>query len=128
LTRVLVAEDETVVRMLVVRLLERAGYDVLQAERAPEVLPLLENNDVSLLLCDLNLPGGSGSDLLARVREQFPELPLIVVTGAATALELESAERVGIDRFVFKPFTHDEFLAAVADALEAGGRALEVDT
>jgi CheY-like chemotaxis protein len=128
--KILVVDDEAVVRTMLVRLLERSGYDVIEAESAPEVLPAIEaNDDVSLVICDLNLAGASGTDLLESVRARYPELPIVLVTGAAYPWQVEAATRVGVRRVLFKPFSHAELLGGVAEELAAttGRRDLEVE-
>lgn len=117
---VLVVDDEAIVRSVVVRLLERAGYAVAEAGDTEQALLALETHAVALLICDLNLPDAQGTELVAALANRFSGIPAIVLTGAADSSQIDEAKRAGVARILFKPFAHQEFLDVVAGELAAG--------
>ena len=78
--RVLVIEDDDNLRQVIQIQLEREGYDTRSAPSAEEAISILEKSPHHLVLTDLNLPGISGIDLLKRVRIDYPETAVIVMT------------------------------------------------
>jgi putative two-component system response regulator len=119
--RVLVIDDEAVVRDLMVEILERAGYEVVGAETAERALQLL--NEVSVVVSDIVMPGLTGIELLDEVRNRRPSMPVVLVTGAGTYENLSEAVARGVDGFVMKPFSHAELQRAVTAAIERARRA-----
>jgi putative two-component system response regulator len=121
-SRILVIDDEDVIRMLVVEILESAGYDVTSAESAERALALLEEADFDLVVSDVVMPGLSGLELLEAVRARRASLPVVLVTGAGTYDTLSQALTRGAAGLVTKPFAHSVLQVAVADALERAAR------
>jgi len=116
--RILVIDDEDVIRMLVVEILESAGYDVTSAESAEAALTLLDEGEFDLVVSDVIMPGLSGLELLEAVRARRASLPVVLVTGAGTYDTLSQALTRGAAGLVTKPFAHSDLQSAVADALE----------
>ena len=115
--RILVIEDEAIVRGLIVEVLEGAGFEVVAAERAESGLEVLSRNSISLVVSDIVMPGLSGLELLERVRATHPSLPVVLVTGAGTYGNLTQALANGASGIVVKPFSHADLVAAVHSAL-----------
>jgi len=124
-SRVLVIDDDDVVRMLVVEILESAGHEVIAAEGAERALGLLENSDFDLVVSDVVMPGLSGLELLEIVRQRRASLPIVLVTGAGTYDTLSQALTRGAAGLVTKPFTHADLRQAVAEALDRADRSRE---
>jgi putative two-component system response regulator len=122
MSRVLVIDDEDVVRMLVMEILVSAGHVVTGAESAERALGLLEHNEYDLVVSDVIMPGLSGLELLESVRAHHASLPVVLVTGAGTYDTLSQALTRGAAGLVTKPFAHAELQAAVADALDRASR------
>jgi putative two-component system response regulator len=118
--RVLVIDDEAVIRDLMVEILERAGYEVVAADTAERAFELLD--DVSVVVSDILMPGLSGIELLDQVRIHRPSMPVVLVTGAGTYENLSEAVARGADGFLMKPFSHSELHKAVGAALERARR------
>ena len=123
MTRVLVTDDERVIRELICEILERAGYTATSAETAEQALDLLADGDFALVVSDILMPGLSGLELLDEVRVRRPSLPVVLVTGAGTYENLSEAVARGADGLVIKPFSHADLEKAVARALERSRRA-----
>jgi CheY-like chemotaxis protein len=116
--RVLVLDDEDVVRQVIVEILLRAGYEVEGVDGPEAALERLEVDSFDCVVTDLIMPGLSGLEVLRRVKEHDPELPVVVVTGQGTDENLARAVDLGAAAVVVKPFTHAELREAVATALE----------
>lgn len=117
MTRILVIDDEPLVREVMLEMLEHAGYEAIGAVTADEALRVLTSQPVSLIVSDMIMPGLSGIDLLELVRARWPSVPVILVTGASTRDNVGEALARGADAVILKPFSHAEFCDAVAAAL-----------
>jgi two-component system, cell cycle sensor histidine kinase and response regulator CckA len=117
---ILLVEDEHAVRSLARRVLERAGHEVIEAASPGEALAHLEApgaDDIGLVVTDVVMPEMSGIDLVERVLEKRPELPVIYMSGYA---EDEAVRRGMTDerhRFLAKPFTPAELCRIVDEVL-----------
>jgi two-component system, cell cycle sensor histidine kinase and response regulator CckA len=120
--RILVVDDDSAVRRSVVRVLERSGFDCLEADEGEAALAILRNDpDVSAVLSDLVLPGLSGFELLERLRADRPELPLVAMSGYAEGAPTRAqALPPGVD-FIEKPFASKDLVAAVEEACRRAG-------
>jgi len=124
-SRILVIDDEDVIRMLMLEILESAGHEVVAAETAERALTLLDESEFELVVSDVIMPGLSGLDLLGAVRARRASLPVVLVTGAGTYDTLSQALTRGAAGLVTKPFAHAELQNAVSDALERATRSRE---
>ncbi|MBV8972767.1 MAG: response regulator [Sphingomonadaceae bacterium] len=115
---VLLVEDERSVRMIVERVLRRAGLDVLSASDGTAALELLAESRVDLLVSDVVMPGIDGVELLERSRERRPGLPVVLMSGYAEPPQRRALDGTGAV-FLAKPFAADDLLAAVRSALAA---------
>jgi len=122
MSRVLVIDDEKVIRELMCEILDRAGYETIGAGTADEALDMLTDNGIGLVVSDIVMPGLTGLELLEEVRARRPSLPVILVTGAGTYENLSQAVTRGADGLVIKPFSHKDLQNAVATALERARR------
>lgn len=111
--RILIVEDEYLIRLTLAEALAEDGFEVLEAASADEALALMQlHHGISLLLTDVQLPGRVDGLALARaLRTQVPALPVIFVTGRPEALA--AAERTDRDGFIAKPYLPSEVCAAV---------------
>ena len=102
-SKVLVVEDEFLVRLTLAEALSDEGFQVLEAETGDAALPILQSNqEISLLLTDIQLPGTiNGHALALRARENLPNLPIIFMTGGSDG-ETDASAR---DVFISKPYT-----------------------
>ncbi len=119
--RLLLVEDEFLIRLTLSEALSDAGYEVLEAADADEALRQMSGRAagaaVKLLLTDVQLPGPiDGHALAARAREQAPDLPVIFMTGRP---DPGHAGLLGRDVFIAKPYLPSEVCAAVDRILRA---------
>ena len=124
MSRILVIDDEEVIRALVMEILETAGHETTGAESAESALALLEDHEFDLVVSDVIMPGLSGLGVLEAVRSRSATLPVVLITGAGTYDTLSQAVTRGAAGLVTKPFSHAELQAAVTDALERAASAV----
>src|SRR5262245_11429434 len=115
--RVLIVEDEAYVRDSLGELLRSWGYDVECEGTADAALALLARAPVDVVLTDLRLPGTDGLGLVRSVRQAFPELPVIVLTGYGTVASAVECLKAGATDYVLKPADPDALAASMAKAL-----------
>ena len=119
MTRLLVFDDDPLIRDATARLLSAAGYDVRVAENGNEGIQLLREHGAELVLTDIRMGGMDGLSVVQGLWITAPELPLVVMSGDAAAGTdlLHKAPNQRLIRFLKKPFRKAELLAAVAAAL-----------
>jgi len=116
---VLFVDDEASILSALRRLFRPQGYRVLLAEGGAAALALLEQEPVDLVLSDMRMPGMDGAQLLQTVRERWPDVARLLLTGYADIGSTIAAINQGeIQRYVAKPWDDHELLLAVGDALE----------
>jgi two-component system alkaline phosphatase synthesis response regulator PhoP len=126
--RILVVEDDAAVRRGILDALRFHGFDVLEAEDAESGMQAAVRTRCDLLVLDLVLPGGDGLDILRRVRETRPTLPVIILTARGSESDRVAGLRLGADDYVVKPFSVKELLARVDAVLRRSAeRGLDVD-
>ncbi len=106
-TRILVVDDFSTMRRIIKNNLKGLGYlCVDDAEDGRSALELLRVNDYGLVLCDWNMPGMSGLDLLRAVRREprFSALPFVMITAEAKRVNIVEAVQAGVTSYVVKPF------------------------
>jgi two-component system, chemotaxis family, chemotaxis protein CheY len=118
--RILLVEDTALVVKAITRLLQQAGHDIVTAERGDTGLALAISGAFDLAILDIWVPGINGLDLLRRLKEQQPQLPVLIISGGgAQPLETSTAlaQVIGAAEVLFKPIEADVLLSAVARAL-----------
>ena len=101
--RILLAEDDQVMREYLTRALERAGYAVAAVDRGTAAIPLLETEPFDLLLTDIVMPEMDGIELARRAAEMVPGLRVMFITGFA-AVTLKAGREMPNARVLSKPF------------------------
>jgi DNA-binding NtrC family response regulator len=115
--RILIIDDEAAIRESLETMLTLEGFEVSMAGDGNEGMDLLARNTYDLLLLDLALPGESGLDLLPRIVEIHPELPVIMITAFGTMGNVVDAIRAGAENFVQKPWDNEKLLADIRTAI-----------
>lgn len=126
--RVLVVDDDENMGRACSRLFQRMGHLCEQATSVADALERLSEDDYDLVLSDLVMPGEDGLSLLKKVRERYPALPVILMTGYGTIESAVSAMKEGATNYITKPFDRDELEAAVHGVLEHRRLAAQVQT
>ena len=118
MTRILIVDDEGNIRRLVASLLEAEGYTTAEAESGEEALRKMAAEEPDAVLLDLALPGSSGLEVLERIAEGWPEIPVVMMSGQATLSDAVEATRLGAFQFLEKPLTPEAVLITLRSALE----------
>src|SRR5205809_7716973 len=108
---VLVIDDEQGILDTLRILLKNEGFDVVTAQGGKAGLEQLKASAPDIVLTDIRMPGVSGIDLLAAVREQDPETPVILMTAQATLQTAIQAVNEGAFYYIQKPFSNDDLVA-----------------
>jgi DNA-binding NtrC family response regulator len=117
--RVLVADDEERIRILLEANLESAGYEVVLAPDGRAALEILAEEDLDAVITDMNMPGATGLDVIDSVRERFgPRFPVIVITAYGSVTNAVEAMRHGATDYLEKPFDMSDLRACIGKWLE----------
>lgn len=116
--RILVVDDENPVRSMIGATLERQGYHVQLAQSGREACRQLEQQRVDLVLTDIVMQDGNGIALLERVRAEYPNIPVVMVSAIHDISVAIDAMRRGAYDYLLKPFEREHLVATVARALE----------
>lgn len=102
--RILVIDDDPMLRQLLISSLEAKGFELDQAGDGEEALACIEQQAPDLLLCDVQMPRLDGLEVLKAVRRKFPHLPVIMISGAGFIQDVVAALRLGAWDYLIKPF------------------------
>lgn len=119
MAKILVVEDEATIRRGLVEVLEAKGHEVLTAATGPDGLARATHREgpPDLVLLDVMLPGMSGFDVLRRIRDVAPGLPVIMLTAKGQEVDRVRGFELGVDDYVVKPFSVLELLGRVGAVL-----------
>ena len=115
--QVLLADDEPALLNLFRKVLEQEGYEVVTADDGVLALKLVEGGGVELLVTDIEMPNMTGLELLRRVRQQSPELPVIIMTGGSALKTVPEAYGLGVTQFLLKPVLPVQLVTTVRQVL-----------
>jgi DNA-binding response OmpR family regulator len=125
--RVLVVDDEPMVRDVLSRYLERSGFEVESAADGDRALAAFDAKPPDLVLLDLMLPRVDGFDVFRRIRAQA-ECPVIMITARGQTTERIVGLEIGADDYISKPFSPAEVVARVRSVLRRSARSRPVGT
>ena len=123
MAHILIVDDEANVRKVLAALLAQGGYQTTPAKDAAQALDLVRAQDPDLILTDLQMPGMDGMELLARVRADFPEIPVVMLTAHGSIEAAVEAMKLGAFDFMTKPFDREQVLEVIGKALGQATRA-----
>jgi DNA-binding NtrC family response regulator len=115
---ILIIDDEEQLRRNLQILLSRAGYTVVTAMDAAEGLQCLQRTHFDVVLTDLVMDGNNGLEILESLTVYAPQIPVIVITGYASAALADEAVSRGAYDYITKPFQLEVIKSAIAGALE----------
>jgi DNA-binding NtrC family response regulator len=120
--KVLIVDDEEMIRNLLTKMLSREGISTRCAEDGSKAIELLEENEFDLIISDLIMPKKEGLEVIMYLKKHNISTPLIVMSGGAKLgtedVYLTMAKRHGSKYTFQKPFDYESFLSAVKDCLE----------
>jgi two-component system response regulator PilR (NtrC family) len=112
--RILVVDDERAIRDLLADAIRHAGYEVLSASNGEEALPLIEQENINIAICDIKMPGMNGIDLLQKILEISPETIVLMVTAYASVETAVDALRYGAFDYILKPLLDEDVIAKIS--------------
>lgn len=122
MARILVAEDDGAVRQLVTRILESHGHAVTAVIDGAFALEAIARETFDLLVTDIVMPRLDGIALSLKLAKTHPTLPILMMTGYAMERQRAHDLEVLVHRVLSKPFTVDQFVAAMNETLAEGNR------
>ena len=126
--RILIVDDEKLVRWALTKKCTEFGYQTLEAETGPEALQALQNENVDLVLLDVHLPDMSGIEVLEKLKQAGETRSIIMMTADPQLDDVKAALRLGAYDFVSKPLNFEELSITLQNALEAGSLRTEVES
>src|SRR2546429_511355 len=117
-TRILIVDDDPFICRQLEELYTSQQYAVSSAPNAPEALRLLQEHEFSLAVVDLKIPGTDGIGLTREIRDRWPDLDVIMITGYASIKGAVEAIKQGASDYITKPFQKEEILLATEKVLE----------
>lgn len=120
--RILLAEDDDVMRQYLTRALQRSGYAVTAVDRGTAAVPLLESESFELLLTDIVMPEMDGIELAQRASVLAPEMRVMFITGFA-AVTLKAGKTVPQAKVLSKPFHLRDLVLEIDRMFEVGSAA-----
>lgn len=125
LQKILIVDDETSIRKLVMAKLSAEGYRCLEAASSEQALELLSKDPVNLVLLDVKMPGKSGLEFLPEIKSRFPDTAVVMATAVADVTTAIDCMQHGAYDYITKPFDLNDILHSVRRALEK--RRLEIE-
>ena len=117
--RILLVDDEANIRRMVGALLQSEGYDIDEAANGTQALTVARDRPPDAVLLDLMMPGGpDGLQTLEQLRRDFPDVPVVMMSGKASLSDAVRATKLGAFQFLEKPLTPEGLLVAMRGALE----------
>lgn len=121
MTTILLVDDEDLLREGVREILEMSDYSVVEARDGEEALALFAVNNVDLVISDIVMPNMDGVDFVTRLRESFPDVPILTISGGSRVVSarfgLDSALLSGANASLTKPFNAKQLLEKVQQLL-----------
>src|SRR6478736_4565694 len=115
---ILIIDDDRDMCLLLKRFLTRHGYEVIEAYNGKKALEILESTEPSLVMCDFRLEDMEGNVLLGKIKERYPHLPVIIITGYSDIKIAVEVMKMGAYDYITKPLFPDEILVTIKKALE----------
>lgn len=122
--RILIVDDDRALNKYLARMLEDMGYECARAYNAQEARQSLEHHSFSLILCDINMPGESGLDLMAEVLSSRSDTAVIMISAVEDRNITRQAIDMGVYSYLVKPFSKSQLLVSIDNAL----RRLDLET
>ncbi len=122
MARILIIDDESQIRSMLRLMLERVGYEVIEAADGMEGIRQYRDNPADLIITDLIMPNKDGIGMIIELKKEFPQVKIIAMSGGGVNRPegyLDGAKKLGAARTLTKPIDRDEMLNAVKETLKA---------
>ncbi len=114
---ILIVDDDASVRMVLRRILEGAGYEVMEAENGRVAMTLFRSHPADLLITDIFMPEQEGIETITAARREYPNLKIIAISGKTGSVYLKMARLLGAHAALEKPFRMEAVLETVREVL-----------
>jgi len=121
MARILIIDDETQIRSMLRLMLERVGYEVIEAADGMEGIRQYRDNPTDLIITDLIMPNKDGIGMMIELKKEFPRVKIIAMSGGGVNRPegyLDGAKKLGATRTLTKPIDRDKMLNAVKETLK----------
>ncbi len=115
--RILIVDDEEVVRNVLQRILKEAGYDVTTATDGGNAIDILYQEEHEVVLLDIKMPGMTGIEVLAKLTAEWPDICVIMITAVVDAQTAVKAMKLGALDYITKPFDQNDVIQKVGEAI-----------
>jgi len=116
--KILVVDDEDIVLESCQAVFELEGFEVMLVPSADKAIEAMKNDNFALLLIDVKMPKHDGMYLMEKIKEQWPGIPIIVMSGYYTTETIKEAFEMGAAKFIAKPFEPDELVKTVRQIIK----------
>ena len=119
--RILIIDDEPQIRSMLRLMLERVGYEVMEAADGMEGIQQYRDNPADVIITDLIMPNKDGIGMIIELKKEFPEIKIIAMSGGGVNRPegyLDGAKKLGATRTLTKPIDRDEMITAVKETLK----------
>lgn len=116
--RILVVDDDVIVIKSCRRILEAEGFEVTTVPSADEALEKIKIYDFDLLVVDVKMPKHDGIFLMREIKKNWPDVPIIVMSGYPTPETIADVLKLGAIQFIPKPFKPDEFMKSIKQVIQ----------
>ncbi len=116
--KIVIAEDEDITRKHLITALKTEGYETVGVKNGDEALALIEQEHFDVLITDVRMPGMSGIELLERVKEIYPGIEVLIITGYGSIDAAVEAMKKGAYEYITKPFNLDELIIKIKNLHE----------
>ncbi len=115
---ILIVDDEKNYPLIISAVLQEEGFEVLTANSGKEALNIIAESDIDLVLTDMKMPSMDGIELLDKIKEKRPKIPVLMMTAYGTVQKAVEAIKKGAYNYILKPFDNDSLVAYVNNALK----------
>ncbi len=126
MTNLLIVEDETRMREVIMMLLSDLRLNMIEARDGAEAIEIFDTETIHMVITDLKLPKVGGMEVLGHIKEHKPEVPVIIITAYGSIDNAVAAIRLGAFDYVTKPFTEDKLRSCVEKAMQISRLTSEV--
>jgi two-component system, NtrC family, response regulator HydG len=116
--KILVIDDDRDMCLLLKRFLSKHGFEIEDANTAKKAIELLETTEYDLVLCDFRLDNMDGKTMLIKIKEKYPHMPVIIITGYSDIKIAVEVMKLGAFDYITKPLFPDEIILTIRKALE----------
>lgn len=121
MARILIIDDESQIRSMLRLMLERVGYEVIEAADGMDGIRQYRDNPADLIITDLIMPNKDGIGMIIELKKEFPNVKIIAMSGGGVNRPegyLDGAKKLGATRTLTKPIDRDEMINAVKETLK----------